>query len=103
MRKGLLTEVIEAFNDAVQLRREFRGDAGNLVDLRDEVLRLLREGDRLKRRAENSPPSSGRKPTGPSVADLDREGMLMGGPQSPPDTFRMPGRPGARSRPKDAP
>ena len=103
MRKGLLTELIGVFEDAKEHRREYGGTGPGLDDLRDEVLRLLREGDRLKRRAENAPPSSGRKPTGPSVADLDREGMLMGGPQSPPDTSRIPKRPEARPRPKDAP
>ena len=60
MRKGLLTEVIGVFEDAKEHRREYGGTSLALDDLRDEVLRLLREGDRLKRRAENAPPSSKR-------------------------------------------
>jgi hypothetical protein len=67
MRKGLLTELVVVFEDA----KEIGDGTGNsdtilardarLNGLRDEVLALLREGDRLKRRAEGPPSSSKRR------------------------------------------
>lgn len=85
MRKGLLTELIETFERAKDNGLDhldapvYEDECKRLDTLRDEVLGLLREGDRLRRRADG-PPSTPRKPAGPTLADMEREGMLMGGP-----------------------
>lgn len=104
MRKGLLTELIGVFEDAKENARvsvTSNVEEVRIDQLREEVIGLLREGDRLRRRAEGAP-SSDRKPAGPSVADMEREGMLMGGPQRPQDAPASRRRPGASPKAKDA-
>lgn len=72
MRKGLLTELIETFERAKDNGLDhldapiYEDECKRLDDLRDEVLALLREGDRLRRRTEG-PPSSGPLTTAPDA------------------------------------